>query len=137
VTTVVAAIIERSGRILIAQRKNLGYHPLKWEFPGGKVESGETPEAAVIRELQEELGIVTRVDRELMRYEYQYPGRSRILLIFYRVVGFDGDPRNLDFEQIRWEYPDLLGNYDFLEGDTQFIARLPEIANAISPPPEA
>ena len=136
-TTVVAAIIERSGRILIAQRKNLGYHPLKWEFPGGKVESGETPEAAVIRELQEELGIAARVDRELMRYEYQYPGRSRILLIFYRVVDFDGDPRNLDFERIRWEYPDLLYNYDFLEGDTQFIARLPEIANAISRPPEA
>jgi hypothetical protein len=72
-----------------------------------------------------------------MRYEYQYPGRSRILLIFYRVVGFDGDPGNLDFEQIRWEYPDRLGSYDFLEGDTQFIARLPEIANAILPPPEA
>ena len=136
-TTVVAAIIERSGRILIAQRKNLGYHPLKWEFPGGKVEPGEAPESAVIRELQEELGIAARVDRELMRYEYQYPGRSRILLIFYRVVDFDGAPRNLDFEQMHWEYPDLLCNYDFLEGDTQFIARLPEIANAISRPPEA
>jgi 8-oxo-dGTP diphosphatase len=137
VTTVVAAIIERAGRILIAQRKNAGYHPLKWEFPGGKVESGETPEAAVIRELQEELGIAARIDRELLRYEYVYPGRSRILLIFYRVVDFDGAPRNLDFEQIRWEHPERLSDYDFLEGDTEFIARLPEIANAISRPPEA
>jgi len=122
VTTVVAAIIQRHGRILIGQRKDLGHHPLKWEFPGGKVEPGETPDAALIRELQEELGIHARIDRELMRYEYQYPGRSRILLIFYRVLDFDGEPRNLDFDQIRWEQPELLRNYDFLEGDTQFLA---------------
>jgi 8-oxo-dGTP diphosphatase len=122
VTTVVAAIIQRAGRILIGQRKDLGHHPLKWEFPGGKVEPGETPDAALVRELQEELGIHARIDRELMRYEYQYPGRSRILLIFYRVVDFDGDPQNLDFDQIRWELPEMLRNYDFLEGDTDFIA---------------
>jgi 8-oxo-dGTP diphosphatase len=122
VTTVVAAIIQRHGRILIGQRKDLGHHPLKWEFPGGKVEPGETPDAALIRELQEELGIHARIDRELMRYEYQYPGRSRILLIFYRVLDFDGEPRSLDFDQIRWEQPELLRNYDFLEGDTQFLA---------------
>jgi 8-oxo-dGTP diphosphatase len=122
VTTVVAAIIQRHGRILIGQRKDLGHHPLKWEFPGGKVEPGETPDAALIRELQEELGIHARIDRELMRYEYQYPGRSRILLIFYRVLDFDGEPRNLDFDQIRWEQAELLRNYDFLEGDTQFLA---------------
>jgi 8-oxo-dGTP diphosphatase len=122
VTTVVAAIIQRDGRILIGQRKNLGHHPLKWEFPGGKVEPGETPDAALIRELREELGIHARIDRELTRYEYQYPGRSRILLIFYRVLDFDSDPQNLDFDQIRWEQPQLLRNYDFLEGDTQFLA---------------
>ena len=120
-TTVVAAIIQRDGRILIGQRKDLGHHPLKWEFPGGKVEPGETPEAALIRELQEELGIHARIDRELMRYEYQYPGRSRILLIFYRVVDFEGEPQNLDFDQIRWERPERLRDYDFLEGDTQFL----------------
>ena len=120
-TTVVAALIERGGRILVAQRKNLGHHPLKWEFPGGKVEPEETPEAALIRELQEELGIQARIDRELMRYEYQYPGRSRILLIFYRVVDFDGSLQNLDFEQIRWEHPERLRDYDFLEGDRDFI----------------
>ena len=124
-TTVVAAIIQRASRILIGQRKDLGHHPLKWEFPGGKVEPGETPEAALIRELQEELDIHARIGRELMRYEYQYPGRSRILLIFYRVVDFDGEPRNLDFDQIRWEQPELLRNYDFLEGDTQFVAQVP------------
>jgi 8-oxo-dGTP diphosphatase len=124
VTTVVAAIIQRAGCILIGQRKDLGHHPLKWEFPGGKVEPGETPEAALIRELQEELGIQARIDRELMRYEYQYPGRSRILLIFYRVVDFEGEPQNLDFDQIRWEKPELLRNYDFLEGDALFVMQV-------------
>ena len=121
-TTVVAAIIERDGRILIGQRKNLGHHPLKWEFPGGKVELGESPEAALIRELEEELGIQARIDSELMRYEYQYPGRSRILLIFYRVVEFTSSPQNLDFERILWEEPQRLRDYDFLEGDRSFIA---------------
>ncbi len=126
-TTVVAAVIERNGRILIAQRKNSGYHPLKWEFPGGKVEPPETPEAATARELKEELGIHARIAGEIMRYTYQYPGRTPILLIFHRVVEFNGEPQNLDFEQIRWELPERFGDYDFLEGDARFIRafRLP------------
>ncbi|HLG94894.1 MAG TPA: (deoxy)nucleoside triphosphate pyrophosphohydrolase [Bryobacteraceae bacterium] len=123
-TTVVAAVIERGERILIAQRKNSGPHPLKWEFPGGKVEPGETPEAALVRELQEELGIQARVHGEIMRYEYQYPGRAPILLIFYRVLEFQGEPENKDFEQIRWESPGRLANYGFLEGDAAFIDSL-------------
>lgn len=120
-TTVVAAVIEREGRVLIAQRKRTGQHPLKWEFPGGKVEPGEAPEAAVVRELEEELAIRARVDGEIMRYEYRYPGRTPILLIFYRVTEFAGDPQNLDFEQIAWVERGRLGEYDFLEGDTEFI----------------
>jgi 8-oxo-dGTP diphosphatase len=123
-TTVVAALIERDGRILVAQRKRTGQHPLKWEFPGGKVEPGETPEAAVVRELEEELAIRARVDREIMRYEYQYPGRTPILLIFYRVTEFAGKPKNLDFEQIVWVAPGSLREYDFLEGDVEFIRSL-------------
>jgi len=120
-TTVVAAVIERDGRILIGQRKRTGQHPLKWEFPGGKVEAGEEPEAAVVRELEEELAIRARVDREIMRYQHQYPGRPPILLIFYRVTEFAGEPENLDFEQIAWVARVSLGDYDFLEGDAEFI----------------
>jgi 8-oxo-dGTP diphosphatase len=120
-TTVVAAVIERSGRVLIGQRKRTGQHPLKWEFPGGKVEPDEAPEAAVGRELKEELGIRARVQQEIMRYEYQYPGRPPILLIFYRVTEFTGEPENLDFEQIAWVARDSLGDFDFLEGDAEFI----------------
>src|SRR5579859_1912129 len=120
-TTVVAAVIEREGRILIAQRKRTGQHPLKWEFPGGKVEAGEAPEAAVVRELEEELAIRAKVDGEVTRYEYQYPGRTPIVLIFYRVMEFEGEPRNLDFEQIVWAARERLVDYDFLEGDAEFI----------------
>jgi 8-oxo-dGTP diphosphatase len=123
VTTVVAALIEREGRLLIAQRRPDGQHPLKWEFPGGKVEPEETPEAALARELEEELTIRARIGREITRYEYQYPGLPPILLIFYRVANFEGEPCNLVFEQIRWESPQRLGEYDFLEGDADFIRR--------------
>lgn len=123
-TTVVAAVIERGGRILIGQRKNIGHHPLKWEFPGGKVEPGEAPEQATIRELEEELAIRARVDGEIMRYQFEYPGRTPILLIFYRILDFEGEPENRDFEQIRWEVPERLSDYDFLEGDAEFIRSL-------------
>ena len=120
-TTVVAAVIERDGLVLIGQRKRTGQHSLKWEFPGGKVEPGESPEAAVVRELGEELAIQARVEREIMRYEYQYPGRPAIRLIFYLVTEFDGEPKNLDFEQIVWAPRERLREYDFLEGDAEFV----------------
>ena len=125
VTTVVAAVIERDGRILITQRDAESWHPLKWEFPGGKVEAEETPEDAVVRELEEELAIQARIDGEIMRYEYQYPGRSPILLIFYRIVDFAGEPQNLQFAQLRWEAPERLNEYDFLEGDREFLRKYP------------
>jgi 8-oxo-dGTP diphosphatase len=122
-TTVVAAVIQRDGRILAGQRKPGGNHPLKWEFPGGKVEAGETPEAALGRELTEELGIHAKIHSEITRYEYQYSGRPRILLIFYRVVDFEGEPQNLDFEQLQWVLPKQLRDLDFLEGDVDFVRR--------------
>jgi 8-oxo-dGTP diphosphatase len=121
ITTVVAAVIERDNRILIAQRKRTSQHPLKWEFPGGKVEAGETPESAVVRELEEELAIRARVAGEIRRYEYQNAGRTPILLIFYRIVEFSGEPKNLEFERIAWTAREHLTDYDFLEGDADFI----------------
>jgi mutator protein MutT len=123
VTIVVAAVIEGDGLVLIGQRKRTGQHPLRWEFPGGKAEPGETPEAALARELNEELAIQARIDSEIMRYDYQYPGRPPILLIFYRVADFDGAPQNLDFEQLVWAPRERLRDYDFLEGDAEFIRK--------------
>ena len=123
-TTVVAAVIERGGRILIGQRTPAKQHPLKWEFPGGKVEPGEDPRAALARELREELAIEAEIGPELTRYNYQYPGRAPILLIFYRVEEFAGEPRNLVFERIAWEQRDRLPTYDFLDGDVDFVREL-------------
>ena len=118
---VVAGIIERQGRILICRRKPEQSHPLKWEFPGGKVEPGETPEQALARELQEELGIAGAAGKEIMRYQHTYPGRDTILLIFFRVREFGGEPRNAIFHEMRWELPAKLAEFDFVEGDAQFI----------------
>ncbi len=123
-TTVVAGVIERGDRILIGQRKQSSAHPLKWEFPGGKVETGELPEDALLRELEEELAIRARIDREITRYQFQYPGRPEILLIFYRVEEFEGEPRNLDFERIEWVEKRRLTDFDFLEGDADFLKLL-------------
>jgi 8-oxo-dGTP diphosphatase len=121
---VVAAVIERGGTVLIAQRKSTGRHPLKWEFPGGKVELGEEPRAALARELREELAIDARIGEELERSQVSYGGAPAIELRFYRVTEFTGEPRNLDFEQIIWEPPARLAEYDFLEGDIAFVRKL-------------
>jgi 8-oxo-dGTP diphosphatase len=121
---VVAAIIEQNGRILICRRTAHQSHPLKWEFPGGKVEPGESPEQALTRELQEELGIAGSVGQEITRYQYAYSGRAPIVLIFFRVTAFTGSPQNLIFEEIRWEQPDRLAGFDFVEGDLEFLHSL-------------
>ena len=123
-TTVVAAVIVRQGRILICQRKKGQAHEFKWEFPGGKLEPGEEPPAALRRELREELAIEADIDSEITRYEYAYPGRAPILLIFFRVIRFQGEPRNLVFERMEWEPPERLPDYDFLEGDVDFVKTL-------------
>ena len=121
---VVAAVVERDGKILIGQRKRTGRHPLKWEFPGGKVEAGEDPRDALRRELREELAIDADIGEEMDRYSVRYGEGAPILLLFYRVVSFSGDPRNMDFEHIVWELRDQLPNYDFLEGDVAFVRKL-------------
>ena len=123
-TTVVAALIERDGRLLICRRRSTDPHPLKWEFPGGKAERAERLQDALRRELREELAIEAQIGREAARYEFAYPGKRPILLVFFEVREFAGDPRNLVFDEIRWEAPSALPTYDFLEGDVEFVRRL-------------
>jgi len=121
---VVAAVIIRDGKILIGQRKRGGRHPLKWEFPGGKVEPGEDPRAALERELREELNVQAVIGDEMDSYEVRYSDGFRARLHFYYVAEFQGEPRNLDFEQIEWEQPARLPQYDFLEGDLSFVSKM-------------
>ena len=118
---VVAAILEREGRILICQRTAQQSHPLKWEFPGGKIEPGESPAQALARELEEELGITAARSEEITRYEFTYPGKNPTLLIFLRVTHYEGEPQNLIFHDMRWEPASRLAVFDFLEGDRDFL----------------
>ena len=122
-TQVVAAILEKDGRILICQRQAGQAHAHKWEFPGGKIEHEETPEQALARELREELGIGTGLVEAIESYAYAYPGKAPIELLFYRVRSWTGTPRNLIFQDMRWEEPAGLHRYDFLEGDLPFLSR--------------
>jgi 8-oxo-dGTP diphosphatase len=121
---VVAAIIVRDESVLICQRKIGQQYAGKWEFPGGKVEAGEELRAALERELSEELAITATIGEEIARYEYTYPGRTPIKIVFYKVSEFEGEPRNLIFEQIRWEKIENLPGYDFLDGDIDFVKNL-------------
>jgi len=110
--------------VLVGQRRKGDRHALKWEFPGGKVEHGETPREALVRELWEELRIRARVAGELARYEHDYPSGSRVHLLFFAVLEFAGDPVGCVYEQICWIELASLPTLDFLEGDLDFIRRL-------------
>lgn len=125
-TTVVAGILLHKGRILICRRRADQPHPLKWEFPGGKIEAGESPASALTRELREELGIESVAGAELMRYEFAYPEKQPILLIFLEVANWQGEIENRIFEEILWETPEAIATHDFLEGDEKFLAILTE-----------
>ena len=123
---VVAAVIERSDRrLLIGQRRQNDTSPLKWEFPGGKVREGETPEAALARELQEELGVTLVKSVELGRVRYHYAGTSDELEIrFFAAAIAESDLVPRTFEKIAWALPKELGEYDFLAADSGLIAQL-------------
>jgi 8-oxo-dGTP diphosphatase len=123
---VVAAVIERSDRrLLIGQSRKDDTSPLKWEFPGGKVRDGESPEAALARELQEELGVTLVKSVELGRVRHQYSGTPEELEIrFFAAAITEPEMTPHAFEQIAWALPKELGNYDFLAANRQLIAQL-------------
>jgi 8-oxo-dGTP diphosphatase len=123
--TVVAALIERDGRLLVCQRRHDARFPLLWEFPGGKCEPGETPQRALARELREELGIAAEIGHEVYRTRHKYPEMPReIELIFFAAHLNDGEPQNLDFEQIAWRESASLPELNFLPADRELIEKL-------------
>ena len=130
---VVAALILRpSGdpasahEVLICQRKPDQPMSLKWEFPGGKVENGETGEQALARELDEELGITARIGRQVARIKHKYRNGGVIDLQFFLVHEFEGTLENRIFNDMRWCSLRQLVEYDFLTADLSLIRDLSE-----------
>ena len=124
--TVVAAVIERTDRrILIGQRRKRDSSPLKWEFPGGKMEEGEGAEVALARELREELRATLVKSVELGRVQHKYPDRDETLEIRFFAAAIANDAvEPVAFEQIAWVLPRELAQYDFLAANKQLIAQL-------------
>ena len=121
---VVAALLYRENRLLVCQRKENGSFPLKWEFPGGKVERGEGNLAALCRELREELGIEVQSATEIFRHKHLYPDRTEVDLTFFRVDDYRAPVANRVFQQILWIEVHRIKELDFLEGDLPLIEKL-------------
>jgi 8-oxo-dGTP diphosphatase len=125
---VVCALIERAGTVLLAQRPVDKHLPLKWEFPGGKVEPGELASVAVVREIREELGCVINVVRPLPPFLHDYKTVVIEMIPFLCVLAPDSpEPHPHEHVQLAWVRPELLLQYDLAAADLPVIAsyRLP------------
>ncbi|HMK21048.1 MAG TPA: (deoxy)nucleoside triphosphate pyrophosphohydrolase [Terriglobales bacterium] len=121
---VVAALIVRDGRILVCQRTRHQTMPLKWEFPGGKIEEGEQPRNALQRELEEELGVNAIIGDEVARLRHEYRRGNAVELRFFVVREYAGELENRIFRDMQWAYPAQLPSYDFLEADLKLVSDL-------------
>lgn len=127
VRTVVCAVIERDGKVLVAQRSKEKHYPLQWEFPGGKPEAGETPEQALVREVKEELACDIEVLRPLDVVEHDYGGGHLYHLRFYACRIRVGEPAvqpGQGLKRVEWAERARLPEYEFLAGDRAFVRRL-------------
>lgn len=120
---VVAGVILRNGdEIMLCQRRPEAHNGLKWEFPGGKLEPGESPEEALRRELREELSIEVEVGRVADNVYFRYPDRD-VLLMFYMCRIVAGEPRTVDCNAIAWAKLGDVSGYDFAGADAVFVRR--------------
>ena len=123
--TVVAALIEADGKLLVCQRRRGGSFELMWEFPGGKKKAEETLEVALARELHEELGVTAMIGREVYRTSHQYAEMSEpVELIFFVADANPSEMRNRVFENIEWRTPESLSELNFLPADRELIEKL-------------
>lgn len=121
--SVVSAVIRRGDAVLLAQRRATQDEPLKWEFPGGKIELGESPQQGLVRELSEELGITVEVGPLYQTVLHDYPDRTIHLMAFLGTL-LAGTPRPLDCEAVRWVPIKLLRDYDLCAADLPIASRL-------------
>lgn len=120
---VVAALIVRDGRLLIARRPEGKHMAGRWEFPGGKLERGESPEQAVEREICEELAFDVRAGSIYQAIAYSYPEKD-VLLLFYAASVVSGEPRPVEEAEIRWVTVEELDKYAFAPVDEMLVQRL-------------
>jgi 8-oxo-dGTP diphosphatase len=121
---VVAALIAKDGKLLVCQRTRHQTMPLKWEFPGGKIEAKEQPRDALRRELEEELGILATVGDEVARIQHEYPNGAMVELRFFVVREYQGEMENRIFRDMQWAAPADLPKFDFLEADRTLVRDL-------------
>jgi 8-oxo-dGTP diphosphatase len=120
---VTAAVIERDGKVLIAKRGATDRLAHKWEFPGGKIEPGETPEECLRRELYEEFGVNVQVREFICSNKHDYDHVS-IELLAYRVSDVSGDPVPKEHDEIRWVRLAELAHFDFADADLPIVETL-------------
>jgi 8-oxo-dGTP diphosphatase len=121
---VVAALILRGDEILCCQRTEHQALALKWEFPGGKIEAGETPPEALRRELDEELGIKAEIGREIARILHTYQNGNSVNLHFYVIESYENELQNRIFREVRWVNRSDLPALDFLDADKELVRQL-------------
>lgn len=121
---VVAGLIVRGSEMLICQRTKHQPMPLQWEFPGGKIEPGEEPQAALERELEEELGIHATIGPEVATIAHTYRNGNGVELHFFLIELFEGDIENRIFKDVRWVQRETLPQFDFLEADKTLVEEI-------------
>lgn len=123
VTVAVGILIDGVGRVLVTRRAPDAHHGGLWEFPGGKVEAGETLLEALARELKEELGVLVETTEALMVLEYDY-GDKRVRLDVHSVTRWSGEPRGLEGQPLSWQRPEQLRDWDFPAANRPILQRL-------------
>ena len=121
---VAAALIVRGGEVLIGQRRSDQPMASQWEFPGGKIEAGESPEEALARELEEELGIHAVIGPKVTHIRHNYRHGGAVDLQFFAVHEFSGEIENRIYNEVRWARLEDLPAYDFLAADRGLIRDL-------------
>jgi len=123
IRVVAGALFDPQGHVLIAQRPPGTHMAGRWEFPGGKIDAGETELEALRRELREELGVTLRDAERLLELSHDYPER-RVEISMWRVTSYSGVPRSLDGQALKWVDPRDLEREDLLEADRPILAAL-------------
>jgi mutator protein MutT len=122
-TNVAAALIFHNGKLLITQRRSDDHLPNLWEFPGGKLEPGETFEQCLAREIREELGIEISVGDLTEDLTHTYPEKT-VRLCFFKCALVSGEAKAIHVQDLRWVVREELGNFEFPAADAKLIARL-------------